>query len=100
VVLLMPALASYPRRRLAPTLLLFLVPAPLAVVPVLAGADALVVVGAQSLGLLVAASMTIVWPRLATAATAAALDGQRLGQIGLLLGLGLVGNQLLAVGTP
>jgi hypothetical protein len=87
----------------APSLLLFLIPAPLAVLLVLAGADAGVAGAAQLLGLLTASVVALGFSMLAAWAgapparpAAAAPESLRLLQTGLLLCLWLIGQPLLA----
>lgn len=99
VMLLLPALAAS-GPPLTPALLLFLIPAPLALVLILAGAELALAGGAQALGLLSTAGLALPWPRLASAGRAdTARMGERLAQTGLLIALGAFGTRLLAVGA-
>lgn len=99
VMLLLPALAAC-GPPLRPALLLFLIPAPLALVLILAGAELGSAGGAQAMGLLSTASLALPWPRLASAGPAGtAIVVERLTQTGLLVALGVLGNRLLAVGA-
>ncbi|MBK1630169.1 hypothetical protein CKO31_05310 [Thiohalocapsa halophila] len=99
VMLLLPGLAAG-GPPLTPALLLFLLPAPLALMLILTGAEPVQAGGAQAVGLLSTAGLALPWPRLAGAGRA---DGtqfvEHLAQTGLLVALCAFGTRLLAVGA-